>query len=169
MVGGVAETIDDSLWVKRSARLQHCYAVTLWPRRVNMHHPGRGDSAQGPQGRLNRPSSAVVLLVTGRAAAHRPAATTTTAARLMWLAIAAAGLTMVAQGLLRRRDWARWAAVVAFSLFGITSPAGLVDWTGALMRSRADGRWPIPAERVAVDLATPVLFLAISIGARPPE
>jgi hypothetical protein len=25
-------------------------------------------------------------------------------------------------------------------------------------------RWPIPAERVAVDLATPVLFLAISIG-----
>jgi hypothetical protein len=167
-----------------------------------MHHPGRGDSAQGPQGRLNRPSSAVVLLVTGRAAAHRPAATTTTAARLMWLAIAAAlgrwlaerllnpqmgleevgwmailpvvlvaaaGLTMVAQGLLRRRDWARWATVVAFSLLGITSPAGLVDWTGALMRSRADGRWPIPAERVAVDLATPVLFLAISIGARPPE
>jgi hypothetical protein len=70
----------------------------------------------------------------------------------------------LAEGLLRRRGWARWAAVVAFSLLGITSLAGLVDWTGALMRSRADGRWPIPAERVAVDLATPVLFLAISIG-----
>jgi hypothetical protein len=89
---------------------------------------------------------------------------------LGWLAIlpvvlvAAAGLAMAAQGLLRRHGWARWAAVVAFSLLGITSLAGLVDWTGALMRSRADGRWPIPAERVAVDLATPVLFLAISIA-----
>jgi hypothetical protein len=100
----------------------------------------------------------------GERAAHRPAATTTTAARLLWLAIAAALGRWLAEGLLRRRGWARWAAVVAFSLLGITSLAGLVDWTGALMRSRADGRWPIPAERVAVDLATPVLFLAISIG-----
>jgi hypothetical protein len=89
---------------------------------------------------------------------------------LGWLAIlpviliAAAGLAMSAQGLLRRRGWARWAAVVACSLLGITALAGLVDWTGALMRSRADGGWPIPAERVAVDLATPVLFLAISVG-----
>jgi hypothetical protein len=89
---------------------------------------------------------------------------------LGWLAIlpvvliAAAGLAMSAQGLLRRRGWARWAAVVACSLLGITALAGLVDWTGALMRSLADGGWPIPAERVAVDLATPVLFLAISVG-----
>jgi hypothetical protein len=87
-----------------------------------------------------------------------------------WMAIlpvvlvAAAGLAMAAQGLLGRRGWARWAAVVAFSLLGITALAGLVDWIGALMRSRADGQWPIPAERVAVDLATPVLFLAISVG-----
>jgi hypothetical protein len=78
--------------------------------------------------------------------------------------VAAAGLAMAAQGLLGRRGWARWAAVVAFSLLGITALAGLVDWIGALMRSRADGQWPIPAERVAVDLATPVLFLAISVG-----
>ena len=78
--------------------------------------------------------------------------------------VAAAGLAMAAQGLLDRRGWARWAAVVAFSLLGITALAGLVDWAGALMRSRADGRWPIPAERVAVDLATPVLFLAVSVG-----
>jgi hypothetical protein len=87
-----------------------------------------------------------------------------------WMAIlpvvlvAAAGLAMAAQGLLDRRGWARWAAVVAYSLLGITALAGLVDWTGALMRSRADGQWPIPAARVAVDLATPVLFLAISVG-----
>jgi hypothetical protein len=87
-----------------------------------------------------------------------------------WMAIlpgvlvAAAGLAMAAEGLLDRRGWARWAAVVACSLLGITALAGLVDWTGALMRSRADGQWPIPAERVAVDLATPVLFLAISVG-----
>jgi hypothetical protein len=78
--------------------------------------------------------------------------------------VAAAGLAMAAQGLLGRRGWARWAAVVAFSLLAITALAGLVDWIEALMRSRADGRWPIPAERVAVDLATPVLFLAISVG-----
>jgi hypothetical protein len=86
-----------------------------------------------------------------------------------WMAIlpvvlvAAAGLAMAAQGLLDRRGWARWAAVVACSLLGVTALAGLVDWIGTLMRSRADG-WPIPAERVAVDLATPVLFLAISVG-----
>jgi hypothetical protein len=89
---------------------------------------------------------------------------------LGWMAIlpvvlvAAAGLAMAAQGLLRRRGWARWAAVVAFSLLGITALAGLVDWGGALLRSRADGRWPETAERVVVDLVTPVLFLAISIA-----
>jgi hypothetical protein len=32
-----------------------------------------------------------------------------------------------------------------------------------LVRSRGHG-WGVPAERVAVDLVTPVLFLAISIG-----
>jgi hypothetical protein len=53
---------------------------------------------------------------------------------LGWLAIlpavlvAAAGLAMAAQGLLRRRGWARWAAVVAFSLLGVTALAGLLDW-----------------------------------------
>ena len=78
--------------------------------------------------------------------------------------VAAAGLAMAAQGLLGRRGWARWAAVVACSLLGITALAGLVDWIGALMRSRADGRWPIPAEVVAVDLVTAVGLLAISVG-----
>jgi hypothetical protein len=53
---------------------------------------------------------------------------------LGWLAIlpavlvAAAGLAMAAQGLLRRRGWARWAAVVACSLLGVTALAGLPDW-----------------------------------------
>jgi hypothetical protein len=41
--------------------------------------------------------------------------------------VAAAGLAMAAQGLVRRRGWARWAAVVAFSLLGVTALAGLVD------------------------------------------
>jgi len=88
---------------------------------------------------------------------------------VVWLAllpvllVAAAGLAMVAQGLVRRRGWARWAAVVAFSLGGVTALAGLADWAGALVRSRAHG-WEFPAERVAVDLATPALFLAISAG-----
>jgi spore maturation protein SpmB len=77
--------------------------------------------------------------------------------------VAAAGLAMAAQGLLRRRGWARWAAVVACSLLGLIALAGLGDWIRALLRSRADG-WGIPAERVAVDLATPMLFLAISVG-----
>jgi hypothetical protein len=88
---------------------------------------------------------------------------------LLWLAIlpallvAAAGLAIAAQGLLRRRGWARWTAVMACSLLGITALTGLVDWIRALMLSRAHG-WGATAERVAVDLGTPVLFLAISIG-----
>jgi hypothetical protein len=66
---------------------------------------------------------------------------------------------MSAEGLLRRRGWARWAAVVAFSLLGVTALAGLVDWIGALVRSRAHGLGPAP-----IDLVTPVLFLAVSVG-----
>jgi hypothetical protein len=117
--------------------------------------------------------------------------------------VGAAGLAMAAEGLVRRRGWARWAAVVAFSLLGVTALAGLVDWiapvddqatsgpagtaptapttpeagtgapaaapatqattdapaTGMLMRSRAQGWGPAP-----IDLVTPVLFLAISVG-----
>jgi hypothetical protein len=79
------------------------------------------------------------------------------------LLVAAAGLGTVAQGLLRRRGWARWAAVVAFSLLGVIALAGLLDWIQALMRSRAHG-WGVAAERVVVDLATPVLLLAISLA-----
>jgi hypothetical protein len=79
------------------------------------------------------------------------------------LLVAAAGLAMAAQGLLRRRGWARWAAVVACSLLGLIALAGLGDWTRALLRSRVDW-WGVPAERVAVDLTTPALFLAISVG-----
>lgn len=130
----------------------------------------------------------------GEHAAPRPAATTTTAARLVWLAIAAAlgrwlaegvlnremglegigwmailpvvlvgaaGLAMVTQGLVRRRGWARWTAVVACSLLAVTALAGLVDWIGALVRSRAHGWGLGPAP---IDLATVVLFLAISVG-----
>jgi hypothetical protein len=78
--------------------------------------------------------------------------------------VGAAGLALAAQGLVRRRGWARWAAVVACSLLGVTGLAGLVDWIGAWLDSRADGRWPIPAEVVAVDLVTAVGLLAISVG-----
>jgi uncharacterized membrane protein len=75
--------------------------------------------------------------------------------------VGAAGLAMVAQGLVRRRGWARWAAVVACSLFGVTALAGLVDWIGALVRSRAHGwGWGPPP----IDLATVALFLASSVG-----
>jgi len=82
---------------------------------------------------------------------------------LGWLAIlpavlvAAAGLAMTAQGLLRRRGWARWAAVVAFSLLGVTALAGLLDWVEQLPG--------VPEWRPApIDLVTPVLFLAIGVG-----
>jgi MFS family permease len=84
-----------------------------------------------------------------------------------WMALlpvvlaAAAGLAMAAQGLVRRRGWARWAAVVAFSLLGITALVQLVDWIRALVRSRTHGWGWGPAP---IDLVTQVLFLAISIG-----
>jgi hypothetical protein len=78
--------------------------------------------------------------------------------------VAAAGLAMVAQGLLRRRGWARWAAVVAFALLGITALAGLVDWVRVLVVSRARGWEEVTAEMLAVDLVTVVLLLAASVG-----
>jgi hypothetical protein len=85
---------------------------------------------------------------------------------LGWMALlpvvllAAAGLATAAQGLMRRHGWARWAAVVAYSLVGVTALAQLVDWIRALVRSRTHGGWgPAP-----IDLVTQVLFLAISIG-----
>jgi hypothetical protein len=86
---------------------------------------------------------------------------------VVWLAllpvvlVAAAGLAMAAEGLVRRRGWARWAAVVTCSLGGVTALAGLVDWIGALVRSRAYGWGWGPAP---IDLATAVLFLAVSVG-----
>jgi hypothetical protein len=85
---------------------------------------------------------------------------------LLWLAIlpvvlvAAAGLAMVAQGLVRRRGWARWAAVVACSLLGVTALVQVVDWIRALVRSRTLGWWG-PA---TIDLVTAVLFLTVSVG-----
>ena len=88
---------------------------------------------------------------------------------LGWLAllpgvlVTAAGLATVAEGLLRRRGWARWAAVVAFPLIGVTALTGLVAWAGAVVRSRSSGWGPAP-EVVALDLVTPALFLAISVG-----
>ena len=84
---------------------------------------------------------------------------------VVWMAllpvvlVAAAGLAIVAEGLVRRRGWARWAAVVACSLLGVTALAGLVDWIGALVRSRAHGWGPAP-----IDLVTAVLVLAVSVG-----
>jgi len=85
---------------------------------------------------------------------------------VVWLAllpvvlVAATGLAMAAQGLMRRRGWARWAAVVASSLIGVTALVQLVDWVKALVRSRTTVGWgPAP-----IDLVTQVLFLAVSVG-----
>jgi lysylphosphatidylglycerol synthetase-like protein (DUF2156 family) len=75
--------------------------------------------------------------------------------------VAAAGLAMAAQGLVRRRGWARWTAVVAFSLLGVTALVQLADWIRALVRSRTHGWGWGPAP---IDLVTQVPFLAISIG-----
>jgi hypothetical protein len=86
---------------------------------------------------------------------------------VVWLAllpallVAAAGLAVVAEGLVRRRGWARWAAVVACSLLGVTALAGLVDWIWALVRSRTYGWGWGPAP---IDLVAAVLFLAVSVG-----
>jgi MFS family permease len=85
---------------------------------------------------------------------------------ILWLAllpvilVAATVVAMVAQGLVRRRGWARWAAVVACSLAGVAALVGLVDWIRALGRSRTLGGWGPPS----IDLADAVLFLAVSVG-----
>jgi hypothetical protein len=84
---------------------------------------------------------------------------------VLWLAllpvvlVAAAGLAMVAQGLVRRRGWARWTAVVASSLAGVAALVGVADWTAALLRSRTQGWGPPP-----IDLVTAALFLLASVG-----
>ena len=91
-------------------------------------------------------------------------------AAVAWLVIlpavlvGAAGPATAAEGLLRRRGWARWAAVVAFALLGITALAGLMDWIRVLVRSRARGWEEVTAEMLAVDLVTVVLLLAASVG-----
>ena len=48
--------------------------------------------------------------------------------------------------------------------WGVTALAELVDWILPLGPSRAHGWGPVIAERVAVDLVTAVLFLAIGVG-----
>jgi hypothetical protein len=62
----------------------------------------------------------------------------------------------------RRRQGRLFAQQLAaqpyMGLEGMVWPA---DWIRALLRSRAHG-WAVTAERVAVELATPALFLAIS-------
>jgi hypothetical protein len=75
------------------------------------------------------------------------------------LLAAVAVLAAVAAGLRRRRGWARWTAVVGFSLLGVTALFGLVEWAVAMARS------PDAAlEPPLVDLFAPLVFLVLCAG-----
>jgi hypothetical protein len=68
------------------------------------------------------------------------------------VAALAAVLVLVALGLLRRRGWARWAAVVGFSLGAVAALSGLLGTVNA-------GAGTPPAE-----LAPPAVALALSVA-----
>jgi hypothetical protein len=68
------------------------------------------------------------------------------------VAALAAALIVVALGLLRRRGWARWGAVVGFSLGAVAALSGLLGTVNA-------GAGTSPAE-----LAPPAVALAVSVA-----
>jgi hypothetical protein len=68
------------------------------------------------------------------------------------VAALAAALVVVARGLLRRRGWARWAAVVGFSLGAVAALSGLL------------GRVNAGAGTPLAELAPPAAALAVSVA-----
>jgi hypothetical protein len=81
---------------------------------------------------------------------------------LLWLgvpiAVGGAVLLVLASGLLRRRGWARWAAVVGFSLAGVAALAALL---AALAAQRSGDPWlhrPLP------EVVPPLVFLLLSVA-----
>lgn len=77
------------------------------------------------------------------------------------VAVAALPLLGEGPGGASRQAWARWAAVVAFSLLGTTALAGLADWIALFLRT---GAGPTGFEPAPVDLITPLVFLAVCVG-----
>jgi hypothetical protein len=74
------------------------------------------------------------------------------------VAALAAALVVVALGLLRRRGWARWAAVVGFSLGAVAALSGLLGTVNAGAGTRMAELAP-PAVALAVSVAVVVLAL----------
>jgi hypothetical protein len=84
---------------------------------------------------------------------------------LMWLGVpVAAGsavLIVLASGLLGRRGWARWSAVVGFSLAAVAALAALLAALAALDVGVTGNPWlnqPLP------ELVPPVVFLVVSVA-----
>jgi hypothetical protein len=84
---------------------------------------------------------------------------------LMWLgvpvAVGSAVLIVLASGLLGRRGWARWGAVVGFSLAAVAALAALLAALAALDVGVTGNPWlnqPLP------ELVPPVVFLVVSVA-----
>jgi hypothetical protein len=84
---------------------------------------------------------------------------------LQWLgvpvAVGSAVLVVLASGLLRRRGWARWGAVVGFSLAGVAALAALLAALAAQQVGAARNPWlhqPLP------EPVPPAVFLLVSIA-----
>jgi hypothetical protein len=84
---------------------------------------------------------------------------------LMWLgvpvAVGSAVLIVLASGLLGRRGWARWGAVVGFSLAAVAALAALLAALAALEVGVTGNPWlnqPLP------ELVPPVVFLVVSVA-----
>jgi hypothetical protein len=84
---------------------------------------------------------------------------------LMWLgvpvAVGSAVLIVLASGLLGRRGWARWSAVVGFSLAAVAALAALLAALAALDVGVTGNPWlnqPLP------ELVPPVVFLVVSVA-----
>jgi hypothetical protein len=70
-------------------------------------------------------------------------------------------LALLTSGLLRRRGWARWGAVVGFSLATVAALAGLLAALAALDVGVTGNPWlnqPLP------ELVPPVVFLVVSVA-----
>jgi hypothetical protein len=76
--------------------------------------------------------------------------------------IGGAALIVLALGLLRRRGWARWGAVVGFSLAAFAALSGLLATAGVVLEPDVAGE--AGGARSLAELVPPVVSLVVSVA-----